>query len=266
MNGALGKCFAQAQTRGRAAFIPYATGGFPSPELCQEIILAYDQAGAEVIEIGLPFSDPVADGPVIQSASFQALQAGATPLGVLRMLAGVRARVKAQVVLMSYYNPVRACGLDEFASRARDSGASGVIIPDLPPEEAAPWVEAARKRGLDTIFMVAPTTPRDRLDFILSVCRGFLYYVSQTGVTGSGLQVGDELREGLTQVREASPWPVAVGFGVATPQQGQALAPLADGVVVGSALVKTVLEAASPEQGLERAAALARELSASLQR
>lgn len=222
------------------------TGGFPNPEACREIILALDGCGADVIELGIPFSDPLADGPVIQASSKQALDQGVTPASVLALAAGLAPRLKAALVVMTYYNPMLRMGLARFADSAHQAGVAGVIVPDLPPEEAGPWLEAARAQDLDTIFMAAPTTTPQRLGVIRECCRGFLYYVSMTGVTGAGLNVGQELAQGVAQVRAGSKLPVAVGFGVAEATQARALAALADGVIVGSALVKRAQQAPSP--------------------
>lgn len=251
---AIARAFAQAAAKGRRAFIPYLTGGWPNRADSAEMILALDAAGADVIEVGLPFSDPLADGPVIQQASKQALDAGVSTRAVLEMAAELSPRVSAPLVLMTYYNPVHRLGLQAFAERAAAAGAAGVIIPDLPPEEAGPWVAAARTAGLDTIFLATPTTDDGRLEAVLRVAGGFLYYVSITGVTGAGLQVGRDLLAHLDRVRAAAALPVAVGFGVATPDQAAALAPAADGVIVGSALIKLL---AGQEDQAARLAAIA---------
>jgi tryptophan synthase alpha chain len=264
MNSPIAEAIRAARAQGGCAFIPYLTGGFPDMGLCRELLMSFDKAGAQVIEVGIPFSDPLADGPVIQAASHQALTSGTTPLSVLQMIAQVSAKVAARLVVMTYYNPVQAMGLGAFAERAADAGVAGVLIPDLPPEEAAPWLEAARKKNLDTIFMAAPTTPEARLPIILEPCRGFLYYVSMTGVTGSGLELGGELTGNLDRLRARTTLPVAVGFGVARPQQAKGLAPHADGVIVGSAFMKAVLEADSPALGVAKAAQLAGELGLAL--
>lgn len=261
---AISQSIANARARGRAAFIPYVTGGFPHDDACAELIAGLDEVGAEVIEIGVPFSDPVADGPVIQAASQKALEAGATPAGVIELASRVAPRVKAPLVLMTYWNPVLALGQAEFARRAVDAGVAGCIVPDLPPEEAGPWIDDARAAGLDTIFLAAPTTPDRRLAMVSEITRGFLYYVSMTGVTGSALAADEGLLAQIARVKAASAAPVAVGFGVAQPEQAKALAPAADGVIVGSALVKRVLEADTPAAGVASALALAAELSAAL--
>ncbi len=263
----LNQAFAAARQKNRAAFIPFVSGGFPDPASCADLIRGLDDLGAEVIEVGLPFSDPMADGPVIQASSQQALERGATPGRVLEMVAEVAPRLGAALVLMTYYNPVLQMGLADFARRAAEAGAAGVIVPDLPPEEAGPWRRAAGKAGLDTILMAAPTTPASRLPLILEGCRGFLYYVSLTGVTGAGLTIAPDSLARLAGIRAAAGGlPVAVGFGVARPEQAAALASAADGVIVGSALMRPILEAASPARGVETSLSLAGAISAALGR
>ncbi|MBU1156329.1 MAG: tryptophan synthase subunit alpha [Proteobacteria bacterium] len=258
--------FAAAAEQGRAAFVPYVTGGFPNADTCLELITALDELGSEVIEVGLPFSDPLADGPTIQLSSQRALEAGATPANVLATMERAAAKTQAALVAMTYVNPVLAMGYGEFAKRASGSGVSGVIIPDLPPEEAGEWLDACQTHGLDPVFMAAPGTPMERLDRILAVGGGFLYYVSMDGVTGTELELPPERLAAMQKVRARSSLPVAVGFGVATAAQAKALAPVADGVVVGSALVRQVHQADSPQAAVEAVSRLAGELRQALVR
>ncbi len=264
MSQAIAQAFARARQAGRAAFIPFLSGGLPDMLTSAQLLLELDRAGADIIEVGIPFSDPMADGPVIQEASKRALDAGATPAGVLEMIAGLKGRMQAPVVVMTYYNPMLNLGLEGFARQAVACGVAGVIVPDLPPEEAGVWLAAARTAGLDTIFMAAPTTPDERLPRLLQCCSGFLYYVSMTGVTGAGLNLDPEVLAGIARVRSASGLPVAVGFGVAQASQAAALGRVADGVIVGSALVKLVLRAATPAAALRAVGGLAQELRAAL--
>jgi len=260
----IGQAFQSAAREGRRAFIPFMTAGFPDRATCLELLVALAQSGADVIEVGLPFSDPLADGPLIQQSSQMALDNGITPPGVLDLVAKAVARIKSPVVIMSYWNPIFKTGPNRFATQARDAGAAGVIVPDLPIEEADDWLEAAQSAGLDTILMVAPTTPADRRRRIMAVGRGFLYYVSLTGVTGSSFTVSPELIEDLRAIRAESPLPVAVGFGVSRPDQARALAVAADGVIVGSALIKEVLSHQEPAAQVAAVARLAAALSAAL--
>ncbi|MEW5912124.1 MAG: tryptophan synthase subunit alpha [Thermodesulfobacteriota bacterium] len=266
MSLSIAEAFAAARGQGRCAFLPFVTGGYPDPDGCLELIQALDQAGADLIEVGVPFSDPLADGPVIQQTSQRALAAGATPPSVLALVERAAARVRAPLVLMTYVNPVLAMGPAEFAARAAGAGAAGVIVPDLPPEEAGPWLEAARGQDLDTVFLAAPTTPAERLGRIAAASRGFLYYVALVGVTGAELALDQGLLDGLQRAREAAGLPVAAGFGVATPAQARGLAAAADGVIVGSALMRKMLEAPRPAEGLAACAGLARDLARALGR
>ena len=256
--------FAQARDEGRCVFIPYVTGGYPDDDTCLELVRTLDRAGADVIELGIPFSDPLADGPTIQLSSKLALDHGATPKGVLNICARAKGQVSAALVVMTYVNPVLQMGYTEFAQAAAEAGVSGVIIPDLPPEEGRVWIEAAGAHGVDPIFLTAPTTPDERITMVSRASKGFLYYVSMTGVTGSELKISPEMQGHLDRVRKASEIPVAVGFGISRPEQAAMLAPHIDGVVVGSALVKLMLDAPSPEAGIEAAGQLARGLSRAL--
>ncbi len=258
--------FAAAKQEGRTVFIPYVTGGYPDDQTCLNLVTALDRAGADVIELGIPFSDPLADGPTIQHSSKLALEAGATPKKVLDICAQAKEQVSAALVVMTYVNPVLQMGYEGFARAAAKAGVSGVIIPDLPPEEGAGWIKAAGENAIDPIFLTAPTTPDERMTEVSRVSGGFLYYVSMTGVTGSELEITDEMKANLNRVRAASQIPVAVGFGISKPRQAAMLAPLIDGVVVGSALVKIMLEAEDKTKGVAQAAALARDLSQALGR
>ncbi len=260
MKSAVEQAIRTANSEGRCAFIPFFTGGYPDEATCVEILAALGDAGSDVIEVGLPFSDPLADGPTIQASSQRALEQGITTEAVFRIVEKARRRVSCPLVVMTYVNPVFKMGVDSFAQRAQDAGISGVIIPDLPPEEAEPWQAAAGNHALDTIFLVAPTTPLPRLKTISRASRGFLYYVSMTGVTGSDFTVTPELLEGLRAAREVSSVPVAVGFGISTPEQAQALAPAVEGVIVGSALVKAAGSNGGEKHGVEAVHTLARSL------
>jgi tryptophan synthase alpha chain len=262
MTSIISRRFEEARSRGRCGYVPYVTGGFPDPDACLEVMAVFDQCGADVIEVGLPFSDPLADGPVIQATSHLALEAGATPRGVLESIGRAAPTLSAPVVVMTYYNPILQMGLEAFAKMAGDNGVAGVIVPDLPPEEAGQWLEVARKHRLDTIFMCSPGTPDQRLARIGSVCRGFLYYVSMDGVTGSDLSLDRSRLAAIDRVRRTASLPVAVGFGVAGADQARRLAAVADGVVVGSALMKPLLNGEPLAEGLRRV----RDLSQGIQR
>ena len=178
MKSLIEQAFGRAASQGRAALIPYLTGGYPDLETCAETIVALDRAGADLIEIGLPFSDPLADGPVIQEASRAALDAGLKTADLLEMIRSVKSGIESPLIVMTYYNPILARGLTEFAEGAARAGVSGLIIPDLPPEEAGDWLAVAEPAGLETVFLAAPTTTPQRLEIIDRVGQGFVYLVS----------------------------------------------------------------------------------------
>jgi tryptophan synthase alpha chain len=221
------------------------------------LLQAIDEAGADVIELGLPFSDPIADGPVLQAAATRALAAGATVRGLLAM-AG-KLRLRAPMVAMGYMNPVESMGARPFARALREAGLCGAIIPDLPLEEATPLREALSAEDLDLVPLVAPTTPAARMAEIARAAQGFVYYVSVTGVTGARAALPEDLQQRLAELRALSPAPVAVGFGISRPEQAAALKGKADGVVVGTALV-----AIAHDRGIAAAADLVRSLRAVL--
>jgi tryptophan synthase alpha chain len=257
MNPSIARSFERCREAGEGAFIPYLTAGFPNKSTFVEIVTALADNGADIIEIGLPFSDPQADGPVIQASSRKVLEQGMTPMGVLDLVSQVRRRVSCPLVIMSYINPIMKMGADLFAARAAGAGAGAVILPDLPPEEAAFWLEAAGPHRLETIFMVAPTTPPERRDMIMNAGSGFLYYVSLTGVTGSDFTVTSTLTDEIRALKSESPLPVAVGFGVSGPEQARPLGEAADGVIVGSALIRDISAAQHASAQVAAAARMA---------
>lgn len=266
MTSPITQAIKRAHEQGRCAFIPFLTAGFPDSATCLELLYALRDSGADVIEVGLPFSDPLADGPTIQRAARLALDNGTTPPEVFRITAQAASGMDCPLVLMTYLNPILRTGPDEFARQAKDAGIAGVIVPDLPLEEADEWQEAAARHGLDTIFLVAPTTPESRLMRIAARTTGFLYYVSVTGVTGSDVRISGEMLAHLQRAREVSPAPVAVGFGISTPEQAAALADTADGVIVGSALIREIMSRDSRDEQVAAVASLASSLSAALAR
>lgn len=261
--GAIARAFESAQRLRRAAFVPFLMAGDPDLETTARLVVALDEAGADVVELGVPFSDPVADGPVNQAAAGRALAAGTTLAGVLATVAGLRARTDLPLVLFSYFNPIHRYGLARFAEHAAASGVDGVLCVDLPPEEArGDYLDGLARHGLDPIFLLAPTSTKARVKAVARAGSGFVYYVSRTGVTGER----DELPAGLARevraLRKALRLPVAVGFGISTPEQAGAVGRIADGVVVGSALVRRAAEAADPVAAVRE---IARELRAALE-
>jgi tryptophan synthase alpha chain len=235
--------FEKASEENRAAYIPFIMAGFPDEETFIGLLKSLDNCGADVIEVGIPFSDPLADGPIIQKAGKIALENGSSLEKTLSALNSIQYEIQSPVVLMSYWNPILKMGIDRFGEEMKKSGLSGTIIPDLPPDEATCWMNVAASHGLDTIFMVAPTTTPKRLETIVNASKGFVYLVSMTGVTGSELVVSNALLKTVLGVKKLTSLPVAVGFGVSNPDQAAALSDVADGVIVGSALIKKCLEA-----------------------
>ena len=252
--------FSRLRRKKQTAFIAYVTAGDPTVKFTERLVLRLAEAGADVIELGVPFSDPVADGPVIQRASQRALEAGTTLGDVLRLAARIRKKSGVPLVLFSYVNPVLQMGLERFAGRAAAAGISGVLITDLPPEEAADFVRVMRRHKLDTIFLVAPTSSGPRPREIVKLSRGFVYVIARRGVSGKQEKIPSEVKALVKRLRRLTPLPLAVGFGVSRSEHVSALGKFTDGVVVGSALVECCEQAGQGEAALDAAAALVREL------
>jgi tryptophan synthase alpha chain len=236
----LDRAFHALRSRGERALVVYFMAGDPSLADTRRLVIEAERRGADVIELGVPFSDPLADGPVIQRAGTRALAAGTSLPRVLETVATLRAQVNVPIALMTYYNPVLAFGLKSFARTAADAGADGVIVPDLPYEESEPLRAEAEPAGLDVIQFVAPTSTSARVKTIARLARGFIYVVSLTGVTGERRELPKDLGAQIRTLRLVTTKPVCVGFGVATGEQVAAVGELADGVVVGSAIVRAV--------------------------
>jgi tryptophan synthase alpha chain len=234
--------FARLRREGRKAFVAFLTAGDPSLERTLSAVPELEAAGVDVLELGVPFSDPLADGPVIQRSSQRALERGVTLPKVVETVKKIRARSELPLLLFSYFNPLLQYGLKRLACDAREAGADGVLVTDLPPEEAGEWLEHARPAGLDTVFLAAPTSPDERLRRVAEASRGFVYAVSRTGVTGERASLSEDARPLVERLRALTGEPVALGFGIASPEQARAAAEVADGVVVGSALVRFLQE------------------------
>jgi tryptophan synthase alpha chain len=246
--------FARLKKEGRAAFVPFITAGDPDMETSFAILSKLPEAGADVIELGMPFSDPMADGPAVQASSMRALHAGASMVKVLEMVKKFRKSDNTTpIVLMGYYNPIHAYGTARFAHDVAAAGVDGLIVVDLPVEEDEVLRVPARAQGVDVIRFVTPTTDEARLKRVLDGASGYLYYVSVAGVTGTKAVPEDAVRAAMARVRAATDLPCTVGFGIRTPQQASAIARLADGVVVGSAIVSRIAD----NQGKPRAAIVA---------
>jgi tryptophan synthase alpha chain len=256
----IGRRFAELRRANELGLVAYLTAGDPSLAATREIVLAAADAGADVIELGVPFSDPVADGPVIQRASERALRAGATLAAVIDLVADLRRATEVPLVLFSYFNPILQIGLGDFARRAAQAGADGALATDLTPEEAVEYRQVLRSAGLDTIFLAAPTTPDERLARIAAVSSGFLYLISRTGVTGQRDQLPEDLAPLVARVRRATALPLAVGFGISQPEHLRALVGQVEAAVVGSALVSEIERAKSGAAAAQAVAARIRSL------
>jgi tryptophan synthase alpha chain len=232
--------FKELKSRRKSAFIAYITAGDPSLGKTRRLVLELEKAGADIIELGIPFSDPLADGPTIQAASQRALAGGVTLKKVFRAVQELRLVTQVPIVFMTYYNPILRYGSKEFFASCRASGVDGVIVPDLPFEESSELVKAGGAAGVATIFLVAPTSTPQRISQIAKRSQGFIYYVSLTGVTGVRAALPSDIARNLKRIKSITKKPVAVGFGVSSPAQASALARHADGVIVGSAIVKMV--------------------------
>jgi len=234
--------FRALRAKKEKALICFLTAGDPNLETTREIILGMEAAGVDIVEIGVPFSDPTADGPIIQAASQRALKNGATLAGILDMIEALRKGSEIPIVLFGYYNPILSYGPERFAARAKQAGVDGILVVDLPPEEASELRQYTDPAGIDFISLIAPTTSTERVRQIAAHATGFLYYISITGVTGTARPQVQEVKKDVERIRKVTALPLAVGFGISTPQQATEIAPYADGIVVGSAIVKLIAE------------------------
>lgn len=234
----IGKKFAQLKHEGRKALITFVTAGDPDLSMTERLIPEIAAAGADIIELGVPFSDPMADGTTIQLASDRALAGGATLAAILAMVKRVRKQCDAPILLMGYFNPVFVFGQERFCKEAAAAGVDGVLLVDLPPEEAHEFIGYADAAGVDFISLLTPTSDLSRIDKVKAIARGFIYYVSVAGVTGARTTMAADISGMVAKIHARTTLPVAVGFGISTPEQAGAVAEIADGVVVGSALVK----------------------------
>jgi tryptophan synthase alpha chain len=249
MNGLenISLAFNKAKSEGRAALMPYFTLGFPNPALSLDVLQAIAESGADLIELGVPFSDPLADGPTIQRSTQAALEQGMTASRCLEMVSELRARgVRQPLLLMGYYNPILAYGVSRFVASAAEAGADGFIVPDLPPEEAGEMESACRAHSLALVYLLAPTSTPERIAAVAARTWGFVYLVSLTGVTGARSALAADLQDFVSRVRSMTGAPLAVGFGISTPDQARAVGGMADGVIVGSALIDAVERSDDP--------------------
>ena len=248
----IAQAFARAKAEGRVALIPYVMAGYPDVETSEALAVALGKAGADVLELGVPFSDPLADGATIQVASQHALDGGMTPSGALELAERVTAQVGTPVVLMGYYNPIFSYGIERYCARAAQAGVAGLIVPDLPPEEAETLRSAAAEHGIELIFLVTPTSTEQRIQQVAEMAGktagGFVYCVSLSGVTGARDRLPEHLAAFIGRVRNATKLPLAVGFGVSRPEHVAEIGQIADGAVVASALINVVDGAASEDR------------------
>jgi tryptophan synthase alpha chain len=238
--GRIARAFAEARAEGRAAFVGYLTAGDPDLETSEELVVALAGSGADVIELGVPFSDPIADGPINQRSALRALDAGTTLLAVLQLVKRLRRRIDTPLVLFTYFNPVHRRGIERFAREAAAAGVDGVLCLDLPPEEGRELRAALGDRGVDSVVLLAPTSSVERVRQAGRTASGFVYYVSRAGVTGERTDLAGNLEAEIRRVRRHVALPIAVGFGISTRAQVAEVGRLADGVVVGSALVRVI--------------------------
>jgi tryptophan synthase alpha chain len=260
MSTALDAVFVKTRAEKRAALIAYIPAGFPTIKDCHRVIQAFVDGGVDAIEIGFPYSDPVMDGPTIQAAAVTALNNGTSAGDVLAALR-VASDAGVASVVMTYWNPIEKYGVEKFAAAIASNGGSGVIHPDITIEESGQWLAAAKSSEINPIYVVAPSTSDERLKNVTAQCSGFIYAASIMGVTGARTTVSSGAQDLVSRIRKVSDLPVAVGLGVSTREQAKGVAEYADGVIVGSAFVKAILDAPNIESGLAAVTALARELA-----
>lgn len=241
------KKFSALKKQHKKAFIAFITAGYPSLGVTEKLIYAFDKIGVDILELGVPFSDPMADGPMIQEASQEALKKNTHLVDIIRLVKKARKRVNIPVCLMTYYNPIFCFPEGKFIKEAKAAGVDGLIIPDLPPEEGRGFMKAAGKAGLAVVCFLSPTSSAKRIKLIAGASRGFIYYVSLTGVTGARKKLASGIRKNIALIKRYTQKPVCVGFGVSTPAQAREVRRIADGVIVGSAIVRKIKEhAGSP--------------------
>ena len=248
---AISRCFESLRRNQECALIPFITAGDPDLETTAKALQVLDRSGADIIELGVPYSDPLADGPVIQAAATRALQRGTTLERVLEMLKSISPSLRSPIILFTYYNPILHRGIDKFLQQVQEAGVAGLVVPDLPLEESAGLIKPAAQRGIDLILLVAPTSDHERIEAIAHASGGFIYLVSVTGVTGMRTQMQGRVFDLLQQIRHVTDKPIGVGFGISEPEQARQVREWgADAAIVGSAVVKRLAEG-TPEQGLE---------------
>ena len=261
---AISRCFENLRRNQECALIPFITAGDPDLETTAKALQVLDNSGADIIELGVPYSDPLADGPVIQAAATRALARGTTLEQVLEMLKGISPSLRSPIILFTYYNPILHRGIDKFLGQIKDAGVAGLVVPDLPLEESAGLIKPAAEMGIDLTLLVAPTSSPERIEAIARASQGFIYLVSVTGVTGIRSEMQTRVGDLLQQIRNVTDKPIGVGFGVSEPEQArQVKAWGADAAIVGSAIVKRLAEG-TPEQGLDAIAQFCQSLKTAI--
>ncbi len=256
----ISKKFKELRENNRKALIVFVTAGVPDLQTTGTLILELERSGVDIIELGIPFSDPLADGPVIQRSSQRSLEGGVTLTKILKLLKDIRRKTEIPLVLMGYYNPILNYGEKKFIRDSVNAGADGLIVPDLPPEEGENIIREGRAKGLDVIFLLAPTSTEERIKLIARLSRGFIYYVSLTGVTGMRDQLVDSIKPMVKKIRRFTNKPIAVGFGISNPQQAGKVAALADGVILGSAVVNIIEQSQNKKECLSQVGKFVRSL------
>ena len=264
MSGRLETTFQRLRDKKEKALIAYLMAGDPGLAETEQLVVALEQAGADVIELGVPFSDPIADGPVIQQAAERALKNGTSLRKILDSVKSLRQRTEIPIVLMLYYNSIHVMGCEQFCKAAGAAGVDGLIVPDMPPDEAGPLRGPADAAGLPLIFLLAPTSTPSRRKLVARESHGFVYYVSLTGITGSKLSNVGDVQDNVKKLRKVSTAPVAVGFGVATPEDAARVSKVADGVIVGSAIVKRIASHQQDPKMVSHVAEFVRSLKAAM--
>ncbi|CAK8543924.1 unnamed protein product [Lathyrus sativus] len=261
----LSETFKRLKEQGKVALIPYVTAGDPDLLTTSEALKVLDSCGCDIIELGVPYSDPLADGPVIQAAATRALARGTNFDSIIAMLKEVIPQLSTPIALFTYYNPILKRGTGKFMATVRDTGVHGLVVPDVPLEETKMLREEAKKNGIELVLLTTPTTPANRMKAIVDAAEGFVYLVSSVGVTGARASVSAKVQALLREIKEATTKPVAVGFGISTPEHVKQIAGWgADGVIVGSAIVKVLGDAKSPQEGLKELEIFTRSLKSAL--
>lgn len=261
----ISETFNRLKKQGKVALIPFITAGDPDLSTTAEALKVLDSCGSDIIELGVPYSDPLADGPVIQAAATRALARGSNFDSIISMLNEVVPQISTPIALFTYYNPILKRGTGKFMSIVRDTGVHGLVVPDVPLEETKTLREEAKKHGIELVLLTTPTTPTDRMKAIVDAAEGFVYLVSSVGVTGARASVSGKVQALLQEIKEATTKPVAVGFGISTPEHVKQIVGWgADGVIVGSAMVRLLGEAKSPEEGLKELEKFTRSLKSAL--